>query len=305
MHVREGVDLDAVVAQVLDSLVETSGVCRAGLALTEGGGRRLRFTSSDRDVPHARAPGERASLDWCHIDAFDDVPLTSVVRTGRPVVGSLDQLEDRYAAYVQGQREAGVAAVAALPLTEGTTTWGGVLLLFDQVQRLGPHQLALLQSSAARVTAEIGAVRQVVPSESRATDACRCDKTVSACVEVDPLPVSVALARRFARRRLQEWEVDDDVLDNAVLCLSELVTNVVMHASARARIELRRDPGAVVVTVRDGGAWHTSTSSSEPDPLVVHGRGLQLVEALATAWGSESHGAGTTVWCSFSEPRRS
>ena len=67
-----------VARSLLADLVALPGVGRVGFALTEGGGRRLRFTASDRS--------DDARVDWCHIDAYDDVPLTSVVRTGVPVL---------------------------------------------------------------------------------------------------------------------------------------------------------------------------------------------------------------------------
>ena len=58
---------------------QVPGVHRAGLALAEGGGRRLLFCASDRDNDRA--------VDWCEIDAYDHVPLNHSVRTGEPVVG--------------------------------------------------------------------------------------------------------------------------------------------------------------------------------------------------------------------------
>jgi anti-sigma regulatory factor (Ser/Thr protein kinase) len=298
MHVQEGAELDTAVAQVLDSLVETSGVRRAGLALSEGGGRRLRFTASDRDVRWV--PGEPVELEWCHIDAYEDVPLTTVLRTGTPVIGGLELLEERYPGFAQGLREQGVAAVAALPLTIDGATWGGVVLYYDEPQRFGPHQVELLRSGAARATVELATATRVLPDEAESSGSCAGDGQETVCIDVEPESVSVALARRWARRCLQDWKVDDDVLDTAVLCLSELVTNVVMHAATRAHIELRRETTAVVVTVRDSGAARQARASApEPDPLLVHGRGLQLVAALADAWGSETGAGGTTVWCSF------
>src|SRR5919112_865186 len=75
-------DVDTVASAALRELTGIPGVRRAGIALSEGGGRRLRFRSSD---------GRR----WCHIDAYDDVPLTAVVRTGGPLLGALDDLRTR------------------------------------------------------------------------------------------------------------------------------------------------------------------------------------------------------------------
>ena len=315
MRAGPGGDLDAAVAQVLDLLGETSGVTRVGLALPEGAGRRLRFTSSDRDVFSA-GPGD-GSLDWCHIDAYDDVPLTTVVRTGEPMIGGLEALDARFAEFVTQQRRLGVRAVAALPLVVEQTVIGGVVLFYEERQRFGPHQVALLEVSAVRAAVQVGqATRQVsldrglrveeveeVGEDTGAGHAGVASDDL-ARFEVEPLPVSVALSRRFARRHLTDWKIDEDVADTVILCLSELVTNVVMHAVSTSRIELGRRPESVRLSVRDRGVGGAGRAPEpQDDPLSVHGRGLQLVAALADEWGSDTDAAGTTVWCTFSTRR--
>jgi len=87
--------IDEVAASLLSALTALPGVRRVGFALSEGGGRRLRFTASDRATDGA--------VDWCHIDAYDDVPLTRVVRTGEPVMGDRDALGLRFGEFVSGQ----------------------------------------------------------------------------------------------------------------------------------------------------------------------------------------------------------
>ena len=57
------------------------------------------------------------------------------------------------------------------------------------------------------------------------------------------------------------------------------------------------DRGVLTTTVRDGGSSVVvDLSSITVDPLAVHGRGLQLVDALSTRWGSELDAVGMTVW---------
>src|SRR6476659_5254332 len=72
----------------LTQLAAVPGVHRAGLALVEGGGRRLLFAASDRD--------NVSSVQWCEVDAYEDVPLNHTVRTGEAVVGSLAELARSY-----------------------------------------------------------------------------------------------------------------------------------------------------------------------------------------------------------------
>lgn len=89
-----------------------------------------------------------------------------------------------------------------------------------------------------------------------------------------------------------EWS-DSDV-DALVLIVDELAVNGVAHAGTPVVIDL--DPvgdGAVRVAVTDSGAgWPRVTHDDSAD----HGRGLAIVEALATRWGVERSDAGKTVW---------
>jgi anti-sigma regulatory factor (Ser/Thr protein kinase) len=108
----------------------------------------------------------------------------------------------------------------------------------------------------------------------------------------------VARARRFARETLTAWGVDDDTVDNAILCVSELVTNAILHTNSGCEVRVVLDRGVLTTIVRDGGSTVVvDPSHVAEDPLAVHGRGLQLVDAFATRWGSELDAGGMTVWC--------
>ena len=61
---------------------------------------------------------------------------------------------------------------------------------------------------------------------------------------------SVAKARWFVRETLDEWGARD-IADSAVLAVSELVTNAVIHAGTPARLNLRLDPNSLRVEVQD------------------------------------------------------
>ena len=94
--------------------------------------------------------------------------------------------------------------------------------------------------------------------------------------------------------------MDDDTLDTAVLCLSELVTNAVIHTGSAAEVRAVLEDGVLTVLVRDRGnhrgARPTDGSVLHDDPMRVHGRGLQLVAALSSRWGSDLDAVGATVW---------
>ena len=60
------------------------------------------------------------------------------------------------------------------------------------------------------------------------------------------------------------------------------------------RIVLADD--VLTATVRDGGVAGVVPSPPAGDPLRVHGRGLQVVEALSSRWGYDFDGEGASVW---------
>lgn len=109
---------------------------------------------------------------------------------------------------------------------------------------------------------------------------------------------SVALARRLTRNRLARWDFSEDTGDIALLVVSELVTNAVVHtAGDHVACELRDSGGQLRVAVQDQG--HTSGGPQLClSPEGEHGRGLLLVDAVSSAWGvrESTQGPGRLVW---------
>ena len=115
-----------------------------------------------------------------------------------------------------------------------------------------------------------------------------------ASVLVPPHTIAVRGARRWARAQLESWGVDEDAVAATVICVSELVTNVVQHAGTSARLTLEL-AGRLLVTVEDTGTWSTPRTRRE-DPAASQGRGLALVEAISDAMGHSRGVDGSTVW---------
>ncbi|MFI2639568.1 ATP-binding protein [Streptomyces sp. NPDC018610] len=110
-------------------------------------------------------------------------------------------------------------------------------------------------------------------------------------------PGSPAQARRLTRARLTGWSVCEDTCDTAVLVVSELVTNAIVHtASSHVVCELTDGAGLVRIAVRDEGCAPGEPHPSPQRPEEEHGRGLMLVEAMCHAWGTREHGPGLVVW---------
>ena len=291
--------MDAVARVVLFELGLLPAVHRVGIALIEGNGRRLRFLATD--------DSERTAAAWCHIDAYDDVPLTTVVRTGEPVLADLADLQGRFETLVQHQRAQGTQALAAIPLPGATEPIGGLVVYYDRQQEFDPAQRRLLESAARRTSEALRRVRTTTgrgPAEAAADapgPSTGGNRTATVLLEGDPR--AAGAARHFLRDLLTSWHVDGDVLDTAELCLSELVTNAVIHAGTSSELTVSLADGSLVVSVRDlGGSTGPGDADStvhlidDDDPLRVCGRGLQLVDALADRWGSEQDATGTASW---------
>lgn len=282
-------DTDTWARAALDRLAQVPGVRRAGLALAEGGGRRLLFAASDRD----NAPG----VDWCHVDAYDDVPLNAVVRTGHPVAGSLNNLAEHYPEFIRRQGSGTGRAIAAFPVSAAGQVLGGFVLFYGQPQPFDSAQGTALEELGARLGSDLRRAQRATTLRSRSL----ADEPVGAGARastytVAPDPSAVGPARHFLRSTLATWGVDMDSIDTAVLCLSELVTNAVIHTSSGCELRVVLDDGVLTTTVRDSGPAVVGPSGPSGDPLAIHGRGLQVVDALAARWGSELDAVGMTVW---------
>ena len=105
------------------------------------------------------------------------------------------------------------------------------------------------------------------------------------------------LARRFLRQTLGDWGVEDEIVEVAELCVSELTTNAVIHTGTSTDLTVELDADTVTVLVRDAGTTGTVKLADQPtDVPDIAGRGLALVDALTTAWAAEHQADGTTVW---------
>jgi anti-sigma regulatory factor (Ser/Thr protein kinase) len=103
-------------------------------------------------------------------------------------------------------------------------------------------------------------------------------------------------ARAFVRETLFRWGETSRVKD-ALLVTSELFTNAVLHGSGRIDVYVTLDPEALRIAVVDDGLrppdpWPRRDATPTPG-----GRGLQIVDALASTWGNNFDPAGRTrVW---------
>lgn len=82
--------------------------------------------------------------------------------------------------------------------------------------------------------------------------------------------------------------------DVVELLASEVVTNAVLHAGTELQLRVRRANGGVRIEVSDGAMRRPSRRHYSAEAAT--GRGLGLVEALASDWGTTADLDGKTVW---------
>ncbi|MEV5356057.1 SpoIIE family protein phosphatase [Streptomyces sp. NPDC086081] len=148
----------------------------------------------------------------------------------------------------------------------------------------------------------VGPAAQHVENRSRSSVI-----TARAAASFEPVGRSVASARSFVRDTLQGWGFAD-IVDDAVVLTSELVTNAVVHAGTSADVLcLRSDEGVRVEVAdrypeREVPLQGAAITMGNPDRE--GGRGLQLCAALAGRWGVEYTPTHKTVWFQLDLPAR-
>lgn len=148
-----------------------------------------------------------------------------------------------------------------------------------------------------------------------------------------PEPGSARAARRFLQEQLEAWDLLE-LLDDALLALSELVNNGVMHARTPLVVSASCENGRVEIAVFDGHKGLPTVRPARRDLLsdldraarveaeheaelddrdprlhvgaagsVAGGRGLLLVDALSAEWGVSPQSDGKAVWVRAPAPR--
>jgi anti-sigma regulatory factor (Ser/Thr protein kinase) len=118
-------------------------------------------------------------------------------------------------------------------------------------------------------------------------------------------PSSVATARWKLAADLREAGLVAATIGDAALVLSELLSNAIRHArplpGAQVQVSWSLCEGSLTVSVRDGGA-PTRPHAGHPSPSALGGRGLAIVECLASTWGIQDSSGGVTVWAVLPAP---
>jgi serine phosphatase RsbU (regulator of sigma subunit)/PAS domain-containing protein/anti-sigma regulatory factor (Ser/Thr protein kinase) len=248
----------------------------------DGGGARARVFSAGHPLPVLLSGGDARELG----------------RSG-PLLGALEVADWPAEEVVIG------AGDRLVLYTDGVTDARG------EEDRFGDHRLlALLSGIDGAPPAEVvraidGALRGFQAGPQRD------DTALLAVGRLEPGelalaggPEAVSLARAAIRARL-EGDLPDERLGDVLLMTSELVTNAIRHGRAdgpddRIRVRALRRGRRARVEVRDDGPGFAAHPMAPPTE---GGMGLELVDRLADAWGTDRRGRATLVWFEV-EPER-
>ncbi|MFB7031038.1 MULTISPECIES: SpoIIE family protein phosphatase [unclassified Streptomyces] len=130
--------------------------------------------------------------------------------------------------------------------------------------------------------------------------------TARATASFEPVGRSVAAARAFVRDTLQGWG-HPELVDDAVVLTSELVTNAVVHAGTAADVLCLRSDDSIRVEVSDRYPEReipVQSGRTLASPDRENGRGLLLCAALAHRWGVDYSPTRKHVWFHLDLPQR-
>lgn len=110
---------------------------------------------------------------------------------------------------------------------------------------------------------------------------------------------SVGAVRRFVRLALSDFETD--TIDDAELLVSEVAANVVDHARTDYDVRVVAEGLWLRIEVADGSSIIPAVQDLAHD--AERGRGLRLIEHIASAWGVEERPDGKSVWFEIGDAR--
>ena len=120
------------------------------------------------------------------------------------------------------------------------------------------------------------------------------------CLDLAVDPIGVRRARHLAAEFARHEHLDD-FSEALVLVTSELVSNAIRHADSAVTVKLIRRGPSIRVEVVDDGAGLPQVRS--PRATTASGRGLLIIDGLASEWGSSRVGGGKVVWAELSGAR--
>jgi anti-sigma regulatory factor (Ser/Thr protein kinase) len=107
-------------------------------------------------------------------------------------------------------------------------------------------------------------------------------------------------ARQTVRAALAQWQIPG-CLDDALLIVTELVSNALRHGAAPIELDLRLTDQTLRIAVSDALPARAPTPL-QSDTAQASGRGLLLIAATSARWGWDTGRQSKTVWAEMDCP---
>jgi anti-sigma regulatory factor (Ser/Thr protein kinase) len=117
---------------------------------------------------------------------------------------------------------------------------------------------------------------------------------------VSDTPDCAAIVRSQLAEVLGDWGCSDELVSDAMLVATELVTNAMLHGGGCTSLAAVFDSRTLRLEVGDRASLPPQKHHYEEGAAT--GRGLYLVDALSAVWGWEAQAAGKLVWAEIGSP---
>lgn len=135
---------------------------------------------------------------------------------------------------------------------------------------------------------------RVTPQAARFPERMR-NTPQQAVLTLPSLQSAVRDFRNFADNVLGRWKLPESERASALLIVSELAGNAAVHGRASTSLYLARDRGTLDIEVMDSGACVPDREERADIDPVEHGRGMYIVEVLASEVVVRDNHDGRTV----------
>jgi anti-sigma regulatory factor (Ser/Thr protein kinase) len=274
------IDAPAVGEVVCREAVPASGAACGTAVIVHPGRARADYLAAVGCAPWTVEDDDGVDLDA-------DMPLMIAIRSAEPLWVSDLAAEARWP--LPAAAQSGRGSLCALPLRLDGPAFGAIGLTFPDRRQFDADERNFLLAVAYQCALALDRVRAqaLLSGPSRAGAPQRVATLALSSAE----PATVAAARRFARGSLDG--IDDEVVDVVRLCVSELVSNVVLHAGTTGTLRVTTYADRVLLEVDDHSP---RLPRLDPHPGPHGGRGLQIIDHLASSWDVVRRPWGKTVW---------
>jgi anti-anti-sigma regulatory factor len=235
----------------------------------------------------------------CELDQSS--PIATVRVTGRLDVTTAPQVRSALHETLCGQPTAIVVDLSGLAVDDDIALIALGALARAAAEWPGCPVLICAPAPEVRADLERIAVNRVAPVFDSRTAALAAAGKVPAVRRFStllaPAPGSVTVARTSVTDACDAWRLER-LVDDAELVVTELVSNAVRHAYGDIELTVLVSNRFLHVSVRDGSP--TAPRRVLPDPETGEGgRGLLLLDAVASGWGSRPLPSGKIVWATL------